>query len=55
MGEPEYLSLVQTKQLETASLLRPEGQAWKREPGAVHFCTALPPQSVASMTFEFDR
>ena len=54
MGEPEYLSAVQIKQLETASVLQKESQPFAHEQGNVDVAVALPPQSVAAITLEFD-
>jgi xylan 1,4-beta-xylosidase len=53
MGKPEYLRPTQVADLRHASLLQPEVQPWKRESGAIRFSAALPPQSVAAITFEF--
>ena len=53
MGEPEYLSALQVEQLETASILHKESQAWTHEQGNVDLAVALPPQSVAAITIEF--
>ena len=53
MGEPEYLSVQQVERLEASSLLQPEAQPWTREAESLVFTIALPPQSVAAITFEF--
>jgi xylan 1,4-beta-xylosidase len=53
MGEPEYLSPLQVKHLESASTLRKEMQPWTRVGGDVDIAIALPPQSVAAVTIEF--
>lgn len=53
MGEPEYLSELQVKQLETASVLRKESQPWTHEQGNTDLAVALPPQSVTAITLEF--
>jgi xylan 1,4-beta-xylosidase len=65
MGEPEYLSALQVQQLETASALRKEAQAWTENLGtqapgtqtlgSIDLAVALPPQSVAAITIEFAR
>jgi xylan 1,4-beta-xylosidase len=52
-GEPEYLSPLEVKQLETASTLRQEAQPWDEDAGDVNLAIALPPQSVAAITIEF--
>lgn len=54
MGEPAYLSALQVKQLETASTMRREAQAWTRDPTGISVSVSLPPQSIAAITFEFD-
>ena len=54
MGEPEYLSALQVAQLESASTLRKVAQPWSQESGNNNLAIALPPQSVAAITIEFD-
>jgi xylan 1,4-beta-xylosidase len=53
MGEPEYLSLLQVEQLETASTLQKESHPWTHENENIDLTVALPPQSVAAITIEF--
>lgn len=53
MGELEYLSALQIKQLETASALRKESQPWTQELGTINLIVALAPQRVAALTIEF--
>ena len=53
MGEPEYLSSGQLEQLNGASTLRQESQAWTQEGGNIDLAVTLLPQSVAAITIEF--
>jgi xylan 1,4-beta-xylosidase len=53
MGEPEYLSALQVKQLEAASTLRKESQLWTHRQGNIDLAVSLPPQSVAAITIQF--
>lgn len=55
MGEPEYLSPLQVDQLETASALRREAHPWTHKEEKVELSVALPPQSVAAITLEFEK
>jgi len=52
MGEPEYLSALQVKQLEAASTLRKESQLWTHRQGNIDLAVSLPPQSVAAISIE---
>jgi xylan 1,4-beta-xylosidase len=54
MGEPEYLSASQVEQLEMVSTLRKESQSWTYDRGNIELAVALPPQSVAAITIEFE-
>jgi xylan 1,4-beta-xylosidase len=53
MGEPEYLSALQVEQLQAASTLLKEPQAWTRRREKVDLAVTLLPQSVAAITIEF--
>ena len=53
MGEPDYLSPLQVSQLESASVLTRDAQAFTVSEGAIHLKLDLPPQSVAAITIEF--
>jgi xylan 1,4-beta-xylosidase len=55
MGEPKYLSAVQVEELNRASVMRKDPQIWTRVKENLEFDVALPPQSVAAITFEFER
>jgi xylan 1,4-beta-xylosidase len=52
MGEPEYLTEEQVRQLEEASQLIGEAQSWRYEERAVHFEIELPPHAVAALTID---
>jgi xylan 1,4-beta-xylosidase len=52
MGQPEYLSAGQVEELEAASRLVAEPQAWAYRDGAVHVDIELPPHGVAAVTLE---
>jgi len=54
MGEPEYLSRLQVSQLESASVLTRDALPFVRGEGTIHLKFDLPPQSVASITIEFE-
>ena len=54
MGEPEYLSPLQVSQLEAASVLARDAQPLLYQDGHIDLKVDLPPQSVASITIEFD-
>lgn len=53
MGQPEYLTEKNVEQLQAASLLVKEPQAWSYNDGLVFLTTDLPPHAVASITIEF--
>lgn len=55
MGNPEYLSPLQVSELETASVLTRDAQPWTRNGENVDLSVALPPQSLAAVTFEFPK
>src|SRR4029079_3084218 len=53
MGEPEYLSALQVRELQAASALQKESQPWSYAQGNTALAVAVPPQSVAALTIEF--
>lgn len=54
MGEPEYLNPTEVEQLQAASCLTKQSHPFQYEKRAIHLEIALPPQSVAALTFEDD-
>jgi xylan 1,4-beta-xylosidase len=53
MGQPEYLTEKEVEQLQEASLLVKEPQAWRYKDRSVFLKTDLPPHAVAAITIEF--
>jgi xylan 1,4-beta-xylosidase len=53
MGQPEYLTRKQVEQLDDASQLRTDRQAFSYRDGAIVLKTTLPPHAVATITVEF--
>ncbi len=54
MGQPEYLTEKDVEQLQEASLLVKERQAWSYKDSSVSLETNLPPHAVAAITIEFE-
>ena len=54
MGEPEYLNPTEVEQLQAASCLTKQSHSFQYQKRAIHLEIALPPQSVAALTFEDD-
>jgi xylan 1,4-beta-xylosidase len=55
IGEPEYLTETQVANLEAASRLAAEPQAWQHEGGTTRYVIELPPHSVAALTVSSQR
>lgn len=53
MGQPEYLTEKDVEQLQEASVLVKEPQAWSYKDSLVFLTTDLPPHAVAAITIEF--
>ena len=53
MGQTEYLTEKEVEQLQEASLLWKEPQAWSYKDSSVFLKTDLPPHAVAAITIEF--
>jgi xylan 1,4-beta-xylosidase len=54
MGAPEYLTALQVEQLKIASAVQKESQPFAHAQGNIDLAVAMPPQSTAAITFEFD-
>jgi xylan 1,4-beta-xylosidase len=52
LGEPDYLTAEQVRQLEEASRLAGEAQPWRYEARTVHLEIELPPHAVAALTMD---
>ena len=53
MGKPEFPSMREVEQMDTASQIVREPQSWKYENGTIHLDLAMPPHAVAAISLEF--